>query len=205
MYKNGFSIAEFVISITIMFVVAVAALPILMQKSKDVYEQGKGDGSWLCSCETEQYKKNGYCDFTFKKDSKAEFYTIQMLGGGAGGGVKRGGGAGEARVVHYPGLDGEYRIILGKGGAGSSSSGVAPQNGGQTLIYKKNYVKQDNTKVEKYTLVEYAKGGITGQEDAPENAYANGEAPAFSETTNHCGSGGNAGESGKDGEVVIRW
>jgi hypothetical protein len=138
-----------------------------------------------------------------------EFYTIQIIGGGAGGGAHKGGGAGESKVVHYPGLDGTYVIKLGKGG-------TANHNGGSTIIYKKNYVKQDNgDPVTGYTLVEFAKGG-TWTNEAAENEEddAQGETPAFSETSavddadsadNICGRGGDANSSGKDGEVVIRW
>ena len=146
--------------------------------------------------------------FPFTKDM-GEFFTIQLVGGGAGGGPHKGGGAGESKVVHYPGLEGTYVIKLGAGGA-------ANRNGGITAIYRKNYVGQDNgATITTNTLVEFAKGGTWTNESIDttldideQEKLKEGEVPAFSETSGtgtSCGQGGRANLPGQSGEVVIRW
>ena len=213
MRKDGFSIAEFLISITIMFVIAAAALPtLLMKKAKEPVEFGKEEGKYVCSC-AEGDGTDAECEFTFTKDM-GEFFAIQIVGGGAGGGSHKGGGAGESKVVHYPGMDGKYLIKLGRGGN-------ARENGGYTAIYRKDYTDQKNTSSTGYTLVEFARGGIYTDEIVDEanpdkENLKKGETPTYSEFSEPenatlaeikkvCGRGGNTGAEGNAGEVVIRW
>ena len=224
MRKDGFSIAEFLISITIMFVIAAAALPtLLIKKSKELPEYGKKAGEFVCSCSNKKTIDDEYtCRITLSKDM-GEFYSIQIVGGGAGG-DKKGGGAGESKVIHYPGMDGEYIIKLGLGG-------IKGKNGGHTAIYKINDRNQDNVQSTTYTLVEFARGGITTNEKIPEELnpanpqdaeeikkLQTGEAPGYSEYSEEdikekkelkdkkvCGRGGDACAAGNAGEVIIRW
>ncbi len=198
--KSGFTITEFIISISIMFLVAAAAFPILFKKAKKPTQPAKKSGEEICSCQSAQ---NGSCTFSFSNSETKEFFTIQMIGGGASGGKYKGGGAGEAKIVYYPALNGKYVIQLGKGGKYSNGNG---QNGGNTVLYKQN----DNGSLE---LVEYARGGVTNNEkidsslsQQEKTEQRQGQMPAFSEgEISVCGKGGNSGDQGTMGEVVIRW
>ncbi len=194
MKRGGFTIIELVVSIAIMFIVIVAALPIFFKKATKTTDPVKQGGLFVCSCVNHP---DGVCVFKPENAYKQEFYTIQVLGGGAGGGTssnKKGGGAGEARTVFYPFLPSEnteYRIVLGEGG-------VAGKNGGQTTIYK--VTGSDST------VLEYARGGITTNEDAEMQdgiMQTSGATAAFNE--NGCGKGGDATMAGTMGEVIIRW
>lgn len=193
--RNGFTIIEFTMSIAIMFIVIVAAFPIIFKKATTTKEAPKKAGLFVCSCLD---STNGECIFKPEKQYSQEFYTIQILGGGAGGGVgnnKKGGSSGEGKVVYYPSLPVSdnitYKIKLGEGGE-------AGKNGGQTTIYKMN---GSNIKV-----LEFARGGITTNENAEEidGIYnISGETSKYSE--NGCGRGGNSNQAGTMGEVIIRW
>ena len=69
MRKDGFSIAEFMISITIMFVIAATVLPtLLMKKDKEPVEWGKEEGKYVCSCAEGDGAEGAECKFTFTKD-----------------------------------------------------------------------------------------------------------------------------------------
>ena len=149
----------------------------------------------MCSCLD---NLNDECIFKPKNPHSQEFYTVQIVGGGAGGGIgnnKKGGSSGEGKVIYYPSLptndDTIYKIKLGEGGNAGS-------NGGQTTIYKIN-----GSKIE---VLEYAKGGITNNEDAEEidGIYnTSGETSIYSE--HGCGKGGDSNQAGTTGEVIIRW
>ena len=76
--SRGFSIAEFVISITILLIVSVAVLPMLLKKGKMPTEYGKKDGFYNCSCENNTAKT---CTFnTAEQPNIKEFVTIDMVG-----------------------------------------------------------------------------------------------------------------------------
>lgn len=195
--RGGFTIIELVISVTIMFIVIVAAFPILFKKATTTTEIPKSGGSFVCSCIN---STNGECTFVPDDAFRQEFYTIQLVGGGAGGGLgsgKKGGGAGDGKDVYYPSLpvdkdkNTQYKIKLGEGGD-------AGKNGGQTTFYR---VEGSNIEV-----LEYAKGGITTNENAEEVdgiLETSGQYSKYSE--NGCGRGGDAMSGGTMGEVIIRW
>ncbi len=195
MRRAGFTIIELVISITVMFIVIVSAFPILFKKATTTTEVTKKDGVFVCSCLD---SVNGECTFVPENQYTQEFYTIQLLGGGAGGGVgtnKKGGSAGEGKVIYYPSLpvDGNtvYKIKLGEGGE-------AGKNGGQTTFYK---VTNGNVEI-----IDFARGGITTNEDAEiiDGIYdVTGETSVYGE--NGCGRGGDGMQAGTMGEVIIRW
>ena len=195
MRRSGFTIIEFVISIVVMFIVIAAAFPILFKKATTTKEPAKKGGSFVCSCVD---SVNGECTFEPKNQYSQEFYTVQIVGGGAGGGIgsqKRGGASGESKVVYYPSLpvsDGVvYKIKLGEGGQ-------AGQNGGQTTLYRVN-----GSNIE---VLDFARGGISTNENAEEvdGIYnTSGEVSAYSE--NICGRGGDSNQAGTMGEVIIRW
>ena len=192
--KSGFTIIELIISITIMFVVIIAAFPILFKKAKTTVDTPKRGGKFVCSCLT----GSGECTFRPENQYTQEFYTVQILGGGAGGGTganKKGGGAGEGKVVYYPSMPIEegtyYKIKLGEGAE-------AGKNGGQTTIYKVN-----GSNVE---VLDYAKGGVTTNENAEEiDGILNTSGEVSNYDENGCGRGGDAMQSGTTGEVIIRW
>ena len=195
MRKSGFTIVEFVISIVTMFIVIVAAFPILFKKATTTKEAPKKGGLFVCSCLD---SVNGECTFKPENQYSQEFYTIQILGGGACGGIgsmKKGGTAGEGKVIYYPSMpiseNTQYKIKLGEGGQ-------AGKNGGQTTIYKIT-----GSDIE---ILDYAKGGISTNENAEEidGIYnTSGETSTYSE--NACGRGGDSNQSGTMGEVIIRW
>lgn len=240
MRKTGFTIAEFMISISIMCIIAVALLPVLFKKNKEVVEIGKKSGTYICSCapkDSNEHKEylpvnDRTCKISFEAQVQKEFFSIKLIGGGAGGpqalnsefssseyGII-GGGAGEYKEVHIPSMLGdEYEIKLGAGG-------TAGQNGGTTAIYR---ILEDGSK----KLIAYAKGGIVANDvykkgfnldeqgnkiggealDSNENipiseVKARGRHPGLhGETIDNtiCGKGGNLDEAGKTGEVIIEW
>jgi len=209
--KKGFTIAELVISLVIMMIISASVLPILLKKAKQSDYIVDKDKKIVCSCRDGE-NEGGSCEFEIK-DGGGEFYTVQLLGGGAGG-ATMGGGAGEGKVIHYPALIGKFKIVLGKGGGSG-------QNGGITALYKEN---DDGT----YKLLEFARGGvINNQPDDPEmdgaerDKLKKGEEPTFNESAEKdtpgvpagpatpahipCGKGGDASSAGLMGEVIIRW
>ncbi|MBQ4646627.1 MAG: hypothetical protein IJB79_04695 [Candidatus Gastranaerophilales bacterium] len=139
-------------------------------------------------------------------NGRNEFFTIQLVGGGAAGSDQKGGAAGETKIVHYPTMSGQYFIKLGAGGQRGTNI-----NGGTTAIYKV-------TDTGAYELMEFALGGVGSNErifteDIPSGKtaadLARGEVPNFDEADTggaiRCGSGGDAGNNGIMGGVVIKW
>lgn len=187
MRSRGFSIAEFVISITILLMVSVAVLPVLLKKGKMPTEQGKRDGIFNCSCINNSKMT---CEFdTRATENKKEFVTIEMVGGGAGGSETpngKGGAAGETRIVHYPAMNGVFTIELGIGGEKG-------KNGGDTILKFNN------------EIIEIARGGVSNNEVAASDDEKIGESSPIQATEKLCGKGGDAGTRGHQGEVIIRW
>lgn len=202
MRKSAFTIAEFVICIMIMFIIMGATISIPFKKAKMTQSIMAKDGTQKCSCLDNP--PNNECKITINNPSgRNEFFTIQLLGGGAAGSAYKGGAAGEAKIVHYPTLNGEYLIKLGAGGVYGSSN----INGGNTAIYK---IDDDGH----HELIEFASGGIGSNEkiytdeiyDTTAVDYTLGEKPSFgTDTETSCGKGGNAGQDGMLGEVIIKW
>ena len=188
MRSRGFSIAEFVISITILLIVSVAVLPMLLKKGKMPTEYGKKDGFYNCSCKADNSAKT--CTFkTAEQPNIKEFVTINMVGGGAGGSSAahgKGGAAGEVRTVHYPAMKGVFEIELGIGGAKG-------KNGGDTILKFND------------EIIEVAKGGVSNNETTTLKEEMYGESSPIQATDEPCGKGGDAGEQGHQGEVIIRW
>ena len=172
----------------------------------------------VCSCSDEEVRRNNYvCEIQIENPAgRHEFYTIQLLGGGAAGSTCRGGAAGEAKIITYPSLEtGTYYIKLGAGGTSTR------YNGGSTILYKK-----DET-TNRLEVVEFARGGMAEVNNPPCNyeeeleAYSTpalraeaeekikkGEAPTFGAGQtfdSRCGAGGDFGQSGNYGEVIIKW
>lgn len=173
MRKTGFTIAEFMISISIMCIIAVALLPILFKKNKEVIEVGKKSGSVICSCDpkgSQEYLTvtDRVCEVSLQAQAQKEFFSIKLIGGGAGGPAALnnafngsdygiiGGGAGEYKEVHIPSMvGGTYRIVLGAGG-------TVGQNGGTTALYRKLFDEDGNDAGE--LLIAYARGGIVAND-----------------------------------------
>lgn len=204
MLKRGFSIAEFVVSIMFMFLIIGSAISIPMKKAKQTKHNIKQDGVKICSCSNNDDRTKG-CAFEFEPTGRFEFYTVQILGGGAAGGPNKGGAAGEAKIVHLPTMAGKYFIRLGEGGQVDSNP-----HGGNTVLYK---VADDGS----YQLVEFARGGVSGPvekineeallDPALKSTLEKGEIATFGTdaTTSACGAGGNANTQGQAGEVIIKW
>ena len=210
--KRGFTIAEFIVSIMFMFLIIGAAVSIPMKKAKETKHNKKQDGVKMCSCNSDENKTSiDTCILEFEPSGRFEFYTVQILGGGAAGsspssGDGKGGVAGEAKIIHYPTLAGRYVVKLGAGGV----VGSAYPHGGNTVIYK-------ITDGGQYELVEFARGGVSGpQEKINTTALSDtslidelkkGEIATFGAdaTTTACGAGGDAGKNGQMGEVIIKW
>ncbi len=222
MRKYGFTIAELVISVTLIFIIMSASVPILLNKAKVSTPKAKKSNILICSCrdgehnDTPDANGNIYCEFNFDTTGRFEFHSAQLVGGGSYSSDVRGGSAGEAIKVYFPTLSGKYRIVLGRGG------NLDNVNGGNTAIYKVNEITDDDgTKRDAYQLVAYAKGGMYPGKVPPseyENINADGEMPQYSEAeidfdplrvvdyTSVCGKGGARGSNpGNTGEVIIRW
>ena len=190
--KSGFTLAEFMISITAMLIVMAAALPITFNKVKQDQKFVRNDGELYYNCTQTSLEK----EFTLNSDSRREFVEILLVGGGAGGSNGKGGGAGEGKVVYYPALTGTFKIVLGAGG-------TSGKDGGNTALYKK--LSNEN-----WELIEFARGGIASNDL---NNSSEGEDPAFAgeiikngiAEKSQCGKGGTGSGSGKAGEARISW
>ena len=204
--KSGFTIAEFIISLMIMFVIMGSVVTLAFKKAKQTINKYLEEGYEVCDCTS----GTDYCIITIDNQTgRNEFFTIQILGGGAAGSAEKGGAAGETKIVHYPALNGQYYVKLGAGGQFGSEN----INGGNTAIYK----ILDNGKFE---LLEFATGGVGSNEkidsstlppDVTEEELKIGEKPNFDSsqatgsTLLQCGAGGNAGANGVMGGVLIKW
>ena len=232
--KRAFTIAEFILCLVIMFMIMASCITIPFKKKRQTnFALGFHD-SIVCSCADPEVAQNEYeCRFEIKKHTgRYEFHTIQLLGGGAAGGTEKGGAAGEAKIIHYPTMEGEYIIKLGKGGEFESGN----LNGGATALYKvvklnpKDPPEPDPatgivppSATERYELVEFALGGMGANEKIDEAAeiietdpdkidealdkLKLGEVPNFGteNAASICGTGGNVEEDGQYGEAIIRW
>ena len=211
MRKSGFTIAEFIICIMIMFVVMGSVITIPLKKAKTTKHIQFKNGEFVCDCNntTNSWTLDGesftHCDFPIDNPSgQSEFFTIQLVGGGAAGSDEIGGDAGESKIVHYPSMNGNYRIVLGVGG----EFGSFYINGGNTVLYKQN----DSGNWE---LVEFASGGVGSQETIQDHELSegvtrddmkNGLRPDFGIAgALACGAGGNAQQPGIMGGAIIRW
>ena len=84
--KRGFTIAEFIVSIMFMFLIIGAAVSIPMKKAKETKHNKKQDGVKMCSCNSDENKTSiDTCILEFEPSGRFEFYTVQILGGGAAG------------------------------------------------------------------------------------------------------------------------
>ena len=203
--KKAFTIIEFVICTSMMFLIMGAAISIPFKKSKQTnYVQSNHD-EIICSC-----TDGSQCRITIENPSgRNEFYTLQLIGGGAAGSSQKGGAAGEAKIVHYPSLpEGDYIIQLGEGGRYDGGN----INGGTTAIYRVTDTGNE--------LLEFALGGRGSNEiihqseisdDNRENTIRaqlqQGELPSFGAqaTNSSCGAGGNSTANGNRGVVIIKW
>ena len=212
MRKSGFTIAEFVISVTMMFVVMGAVVSIPFKKAKQTKNVQLNASDFVCSC-SDNNAQNGYCDFsTDNSTGRFEFFEVTLIGGGAAAGPHKGGGAGEVKRVLLPTMHGNYRIQLGAGGT------TANRNGGNTALY----VKTGEGASAKYELLEYAMGGLSTNEEIFTDEHPAGMDPADYEVQQKtggepgvilspnalCGRGGDAGGSNTDGIMggaAISW
>ena len=204
--RSGFTIAEFVISLMVMFIIMGSVITVTFKKAKQTINKYLAEGYEVCDCTS----GTDYCLITIDNNSgRNEFYTIQILGGGAAGSAEKGGAAGETKIVHYPTLNGQYYIKLGAGG----EYGGENINGGNTAIYK---VLENG----KFELLEFAMGGVGSKEKidiaslppgVSASDLAKGEQPNFEASSAdevsmmQCGAGGDAGRNGTMGGVIIKW
>lgn len=205
MERKAFTIVEFVVCLMIIVMVMGAAITVPFKMKKETKQSlNKKDGIEKCSCS--DTPANNECIIEIQNDTgRYEFFTVQILGAGAAGSANKGGDAGEAKVLYYPMLTGKFLVKLGQGGI----YGTNNINGGNTIIYKENDLGE-------YEIFEYALGGSGHNEDIVEDELYDesqkdslklGKAPAFGtgDITTSCGAGGDFGQNGKDGEVIIRW
>lgn len=233
MLRRAFTAVEFIICLTFMMLIFGGMVSISFKKAKQTMPTQKQTNMAICSCVPERSIKctcNGRTCTLDKIDNNGgrhEFFTIQILGGGAAGSSQRGGQSGEGKIIHYPTLDGEFLVQLGEGG----KYGTNKISGGTTAIYK---INKDDKGAGTYELLEFALGGVGSNEivhagdlraDQASEPIAykeeletiqRGKAPTFasSESLSSCGAGGVSGDyegavaedkNGKDGEVIIKW
>lgn len=208
--KSGFTLAEFMISITAMLIVMAAALPVAFNKVKtDRKNVARIDGEIYCGCLKNHSGKIGHdsygvCEFEITAKQKAEFVHVRLVGGG--GDVRstcdgasttcKGGTAGEIKNVVIPYMQGKYRIKLGEGGHEG-------QNGKPTALYR--VFKNDEGEVTEELLASAA-GGISTNEGV-EPGF---EADRYGEVTETgCGNGSPEqnfiADKENKGEVHITW
>jgi len=190
--------------IMIIVLVMGASISIPFKKNKLTKPTPTKTGLATCSCSDSPL--NNECILTIDNpNGRNEFFTVQILGAGAAGSSEKGGAAGEAKSIVYPTLNGQFLVKLGKGGV----YGGTNANGGHTILYK---ITDDG----KYEILEFAKGGTAHNEklhtselhdDSLAARETEGKRPDFGtgNIATSCGAGGNAGQNGKDGEVIIRW
>lgn len=198
MKKTAFTIVEFVMTIIIMLLIMGATISVPLKKAKMTKKPLKKDGIINYSCTTTPAQD----EYVFTIDSqngRHEFFTVQLLGGGAAGSATKGGAAGETKVIHYPSMNGRYAVRLGKGGIATNPAKIS---GGNTVLYKIDDSGQ-------YELIEFARGGLGSvepltPEDGPD-ANKGEKASFVTDGASVCGNGGDAGANGQIGEVIIRW
>lgn len=190
-----------------------AAVTIPFKKNKLVKGVPFRSGMNICDCNDESVRDQGFCTINIDSENgRKEFFTIQLVGGGAAGSGTKGGEAGESKTVYYPMLNGTYRVYVGLGGVyGNDNDPTASRNGGHTVLYKVN----DGG--ETLQLIDFAAGGMGSVEKNPYSAGTSdynelkiGELPGFSvkayeDGETICGKGGDAGQNGSAGGAVIKW
>lgn len=226
--ERGFTIAEFIICLMIMFIIMGTVVTIPFKKSKITKKIQFQNGEVICDCNSPASDlksgnvsgmKYSYCEFEIDNPTgKTEFYTVRLVGGGAAASNEIGGNAGEGKEMIYPALTGKYRIYLGMGGEYNASDINTPRNGGSTILYK---VLDDGT----LELMDFALGGSASMETIQEEelsggatleTLALGKAPSFNIRNDMtgmkaCGAGGNApsysasGHDGNIGGAMISW
>ena len=206
MRKSGFTIAEFIICLMIMFIImgSVVTIPFKKAKLTQNVQLRSGEIIWDCNTTAPDLKTGtsgggqyAYCEFTIDNPTgKDEFFTVQLVGGGAAASTEIGGRPGEEKEIIYPSMTGKYRIYLGIGGEYHNNSITVPRNGGATVLYK---VLESGS----LELMDFAAGGSASMETlhdfevsggATKESLAIGVTPHF--VTNPgmkiCGAGGNA-------------
>ncbi len=128
--KKAFSIAELILSLFVLALIAAAAISVAYKKTKAVVDKKEGRMVKIFECNNSTVTKDGYCDFyvtlpeikgskNLKKEKggyytygtgyyadlqSKEFIGVTLIGGGAGGSNNAGGGGGEIREIRYPSL-----------------------------------------------------------------------------------------------------
>ncbi len=132
--KKAFSIAELILSLFVLALVALAAVNVAFKKAKTLSEKAnpikpriicntgycdfiptspfveeKNKNSEEQEKEYKKFRKQGYIKYGYGNEYYAEmqsneFIKITIVGGGAGGSEKTGGAGGEKRVIMYPSL-----------------------------------------------------------------------------------------------------
>lgn len=196
MRRSGFTIVEFIISISAMLVIMAAVFLVVFNKVQTSNLVHLNE-TLTCNCSNclgsnkfviETIDANNYNIIV--KNGINEFVSVKLTGGGAGGGNFVGGGAGHSDEIYLPRLEGEYKITLGEGGA-------VGQNGKPTAFYQ----KVDG----KYRLIASVAGGVTSLGENKEyTGYDTAkQSSAYSEY--NCGAGGAVNSAGTKGEVEISW
>lgn len=209
--KSGFTLAEFMISITAMLIVMAASLPVAFKKVTSEREyvdvlNGRvrctptASANVACQC-----NNSGECFFSLADTDKAEFVRIRLVGGGGGGASGscassefgcKGGSAGEIKKMVLPSMRGSYRAVLGAGGN-------AGADGGTTSLFSCSSISRNpsgNNICENPVFIASASGGSSSNENAINAIAAEGE---VIESDN--GKGGNGGARGNRGEVILSW
>jgi len=200
--KKAFTLVELIATMVFMMIIMASVLPILFKKSKATRPKPKDTSVQVFSCNITQnldaikdveIEPDGSLILKWEPENpeRDEFYTIELIGGGAGGTQNSKGGAGEAKVVYYPALYGQFGIKLGNGGA-------VNENGADTVLYVREKEGDD------WYPLEVAHGGLaTNQTESGVSNIPNHRNDTIENDT--CGFGGEIGQAGTMGEVIIRW
>lgn len=202
MRRSGFTIVEFIITISAMLIVMAAVFPVVFNKVQTSNTVHKDETLTFCcndaskclsSDQKIKYQLSGspsINEWTFKIKEYHEFATVKLTGGGAGGGTYVGGGAGSSEEITFPALKGTYKVVLGSGGS-------AKNNGSPTSLFQ----QLDDGK---WVMLATVQGGIASDKETKNDTglSEDGQASSYSET---CGRGGDKGQSGTAGEVIISW
>lgn len=188
--KKAFTIVELVATMIILMVIMGSVVQIAFKKQKTPSNKVNDTNRKVFNS---QECPSGEALWTVENPEANEFYTVELIGGGAGGTTNARGGAGESKAVYYPSLRGTYKIVLGAGGE-------AENNGKPTIFYRCKNGESDCTEI-----LDYALGGIaTNEESLDENWHV----PNLRDDLNPSDVSGYGGENyskGQMGEVIVRW